>query len=93
MKFMKLLVHHCHLITGGRTNARRGCRYEVWCWHKHFKRLSWIQEASLTVADAAAGKEAFGNCLVLGLSDLTASWQNNIKVSILAGGRGSILGQ
>ena len=45
------------------------------------------------MADAAAGKEAFGNCLVLGLSDLTASWQNNIKVSILAGGRGSILGQ
>ena len=33
-----------------------------------------LQEANLTVADAAAGKEAIGHCLVLGLSDLTASW-------------------
>lgn len=38
------------------------------------------------MADAAAGKEAFGNCLVLGLSDLTVSWQSNFRVSILAGG-------
>ena len=36
--------------------------------------MSVSQESALTVADAAAGKEAIGHCLVLGLSDLTASW-------------------
>lgn len=83
---IQVLEQRCQIVIAGGINAR-GCHYEVWCWQKHFKRLSRIfQEASLTVADAAAGKEAFGNCLVLGLSDLTVSWQSNFRVSILAGG-------
>ena len=83
---IQVFEQRCQIVIAGGINAR-GCHYEVWCWQKRFKRLSRIfQEASLTVADAAAGKETFGNCLVLGLSDLTVSWQSNFRVSILAGG-------
>jgi len=46
-------------------------RYSNKCSLKHWEKTKRTEEATLTVADAAEGKEAFGNCLVLGLSDLT----------------------
>lgn len=37
----------------------------------HWEDKKREEEAKITMADAAAGKEAFGHCLVLGLADLT----------------------
>lgn len=57
----------CCLLCGETRCGRYAKKHSLAHWEEKKRE----QEANLTVADAAAGKEAIGHCLVLGLSDLT----------------------
>lgn len=57
----------CCLLCGETRCGRYAKKHSLAHWEEKKRE----QEANLTVADAAARKEAIGHCLVLGLSDLT----------------------